>query len=104
LLVYFHMQPGMSGFGYSVPTGVPPQVTANRGPPQLAGPHPEQSLDVGVHCTAGGRDGVLREGQLVVHSSHEPLLHVWSPSQVPQTLPHPSLPHSLPPQLGEQGT
>jgi hypothetical protein len=104
LLVYFHLQPGMSGFGYSVPTGVPLQVTANDVEPQLGEPQPEQSFAVGVHCSDGGSDGASRVGQLEVQRVHTPPWQVLLPVQVPHTPPQPLVPHCLPEQLGVQAT
>ena len=83
-------------------TGVPAQVTAKRGPLQLGGPQPVQSLPVGVQATALGCVLVWKVGQVRVHAVHVPLAQVSSPLQLPQTSPHPSEPQFLPLQLGVQ--
>lgn len=85
-----------------MPTGVPLHVTAKRGPPQLGLPQPEQSLPVGVQPLLFGSVGVASVGQLLVHATQLPLLHVVSPEQAPQTPPQPSEPQDLPEQLGVQ--
>jgi len=92
----------MSGPGYSLPTGVPLQVTEKRGPPQLGLPQVEQSLPFGVQPALGDSEGLFSVGQLAVHAAHEPLWQVVSPVQVPQRAPQPSEPQLLPVQLGVQ--
>lgn len=102
VFVCFHMQPGMSGPGYSLlGPGDPLQVTAKLGAPQLeGGPHVEQSFPFGVQACDFGWVGVLTLGQLAVHVLHDPDWQVLSPLQLPHTPPQPFEPHDLPPQLG----
>lgn len=90
----------MSGPGYSLPTGVPAQVTEKRGPPQLVGPQVLQSLAFGVHCTDFGNEGVFNVGHELVQAWQLPLLHDVSPLHVPHTPPQPSEPQDFPLQFG----